>query len=165
MRQIMNCSEAEELILSLLAQRASAVHGELAEHLIACQACEARYAPLLAIASSLQHLPDKELPVGFDARFRGKLSREPQNARKKAWLTAVLSLAAYDEVRWILVPALSIVPVAAALANSPVTPRCPLLISASNIGAMAVSVLLAAGFVHAVHHSDIITGIFRRKTR
>jgi hypothetical protein len=119
----------------------------------------------LTIASKLQHLPDRKLPEGFDARFWHRLARRAQKEREKAWQSLMFSIAATDEVRWVLMLLLSVGPVAVALGDSVAAPRHPLLVSASNIAAMAVALLLAVAFVHAVSYSDVIVRIFRRKTR
>jgi hypothetical protein len=77
----------------------------------------------------------------------------------------MFSIAATDEVRWILMLLLSIGTVAVILGDTVAAPRQPLLISAANIVVTVVALLLAAAFVHAVSYSDVIVRIFRRKTR
>lgn len=159
----MNCIEAKQVVRILLMPGGTNPPRELAEHLRECRACEARFAPLLAMASELQRLQGKELPADFDARFRRRLARRMQQEGKKARKSAFLFLAANDEFRWVLVLALGVGPVAAALGDAVVAPPRPLQISASNIGVMALGLLFAAAFVQAVLHSDIIMEIFRRK--
>jgi anti-sigma factor RsiW len=161
----MNCSEVDRIVQSLLAGEGADPFPELLEHLRDCQTCEDRFATLLTIALNLEHLPDRKLPEGFDARFWHRLARRAQRERKKAWQSLMFSIAANDEVRWVLMLLLSVGSAAVALGNSAAAPRHPLLVSASNIAVMAVALLLAAAFVHAVSYSDFIVRIFRRKMR
>jgi hypothetical protein len=161
----MNCGEANRMVQSFLAGEGAGPPPELVEHLRDCQACEGRFATLLTLASNLQHLPDRKLPEGFDARFWHRLAQRTQKERKKAWQSLMFSIAANDEVRWILMLLLSIGAVAVTLGDSGAASRRPLLISATNIVVMVVALLLAAAFAHAVSYSDVIVRIFRRKTR
>ena len=161
----MNCSEVNRIAQSLLAGEGGDPFPELLEHLRDCQGCESRFATLLTMASNLQHLPDRKLPEGFDARFWHRLAQRAQKEREKAWQSLMFSIAATDEVRWILMLLLSIGTVAVILGDTVAAPRQPLLISAANIVVTVVALLLAAAFVHAVSYSDVIVRIFRRKTR
>jgi anti-sigma factor RsiW len=161
----MKCGEVNRIVQSLLAGEGADPPPELLEHLRDCQSCEGRFATLLTIASNLKHLPDRKLPEGFDVRFWLRMARRAQKKRKKAWQSWMLSIAANDEVRWVLMLLLSVASVAVALGDSVAAPRHPLLISASNIVVMAVGLLLAAVFLHAGSYSDVIVRIFRRKTR
>ena len=160
----MNCSEVKQVVRILPMPGGPDPLRELAEHLSRCPACEARFAPLLAMASKLQHLPEKELPAGFDARFRRRLARRMQQEGKKARESPFLFLASKDELRWILVLVLGAGPVAAGLGDPVTAPPGTTLVSASNIGVMALGLVFAAAFVQAVLHADILREIFRRKT-
>jgi hypothetical protein len=161
----MNCGEVNRIVQSLLAGEGADPPPELVEHLRDCQVCEGCFATLLTIASNLKHLPDRKLPEGFDARFWHRLAQRAQKERKKAWQSLMFSIAANDEVRWVLMLLLSVGSVAVTLGDSVAPSRPPLLISAANIFVTAVALLLAAAFVHAGSYSDVIVRIFRRKTR
>ena len=158
----MNCKQVRQRMLVLLVSGETNPTGELAEHLRSCRACDALFARLPAISSELQRLPDKELPPSFDETFKRRLALRMQEANRIPG-SGLTYLLAKDGLGWVLFLMLGIAPIAAGLGDAADASTHPPLISASNVGVMALGLLFAAAFVQAVLHWDTITGYLKGK--
>jgi len=163
----MNCTEAKKIVEDFVVAGGASPPTELMQHLRTCPACAARFLPLINLASELQRMPEKALPEGFDLRFRQKMAARLRTGAKNDRVSAVMGLLAMDAIRWglVLLLSFSLGPIAGMLSGSLEAPTRVLTFPAPHFLVLIACLLLASAISYAMFSSDILTNIFKRRTR